>query len=441
MKQVNIALIGFGTVGTGVVHGLSANMQHIINTTDMNIRIKTIADIDLNTDRGIDISGITITENYRDIAEDGEIDIAVQLIGGIDTAFTVMTDLLKSGKKVVTANKALLAHKGAELFRTAAEHGSSIAFEASTGGGIPIISALRDGLTANINQSVYGIVNGTSNYILSRMTEQDCPFDKALHDAQEKGYAEEDPSLDLDGSDAAHKLLILTAVGFRTAVSMDDIYVEGITEIKQEDISVARELGYTVKSLAIAIRRENGLELRVHPTLLSDSHPLSSVSGVFNAICVKGNLVGETMFYGKGAGSHPTASAVIADVIETASGAYASKFRNLCYFRENGFPSIIPFSETLSKFYLRIRVKDVPGVLADITSILSKNTISVASMIQKESAGNETAIEFMTHECCEADFQNAVKEIKERNFVLANPAFIRALDVGFESISSVPGQD
>jgi len=434
MKQVKIGLIGFGTVGTGVVHGLQVNRKHIADTTGFDITIKTIADIDIKTDRGLDIGSTALTQDYHDIANDSEIEIVAQLVGGIDTANDIMMYLLKHGKKIVTANKALLAYKGPELFMTARQYKSSIAFEASTAGGIPIISVLRDGLGGNSIHSIYGIVNGTSNYILSQMTEYNYPYEKALNEARKKGYAEEDPSLDVNGDDAAHKLILLTAIGFRSVVSMDDIHIEGITKINQTDINFARELGYTVKSLAVGILRENGLELRIHPTLLPREHPLASVKGVFNAVCVRDNLAGETMFYGKGAGSYPTASAVIADIIETASGSYGPKFANLCYFSDNGSPSVIPFSETISKFYTRITAKDIPGVVARITSIFSDNNISIASMIQKESTGSEAGIEFMTHKCREADFQNAVQEIKKLDFVIDPPAFIRALDVGFESV-------
>jgi len=429
MKEVRIGVIGFGTVGSGVVKGLRLNRRAIRERTGLDITVKTIADLDLERDRGVDTAGITLTRDYRDIAGDEEVSIVVQVVGGTETAFDIMKELLERGKNVVTANKALLAERGPELFETARRNGVTIAFEASTAGGIPILSTLRTGLAGNTIQSVYGIVNGTSNYILSSMTHRDLAYEEALREAQENGYAEEDPTLDVEGIDAAHKLILLAALGFRRIVSMEDIHIEGITAVKSKDIAFARELGYTVKSLAVAARRENGLELRVHPTLLPRDHPLSAVSDAYNAVCVRGNLVGETMFYGKGAGSEPTASAVIADVIETASGVYGKTFETLCYFTGEEEIRVIPFSETVSKFYMRLTVEDKPGVLARITGVLTRTGISIASIIQKETAGTHAEIELMTHECRERDFQEARAEIERLEVVKEKASFIRAFDL------------
>lgn len=434
MHKEVIGVIGFGTVGSGVVKGINLNGQLIGKNTGIDIHIKTIADIDTSTDRGVDISTSKLTDKYEDILNDDEIEIVVQLIGGTDAAFDIMMKLLEKGKKVVTANKALLALKGPALFQAAKKNNTTIAFEASTAGGIPILAAIRDGLAGNAINSFYGIVNGTSNYILTQMTYKECSYENALDDAREKGYAEADPSFDVKGIDSAHKLIILTAIGFQSIVSMENVFIEGITHIDKTDINFARELGYTVKSLAIGIKNEQGLELRVHPTLLPNSHPLASVNGVFNAICLNGNLVGETMFYGQGAGSLPTASAVIADIVDTALGRYEQRFKNLCYFKENSTINIIPFSEYISKFYVRFMVKDLAGVLAKITSILSHNNISIASMIQKPSISGETGIEIMTHKCVEKDFNHAIEETKKLDFITKSPAFIRALDLGFENL-------
>ncbi len=433
MEKHRIGLIGFGTVGSGVVQGLIENGPVIRRKTGLDIEVKTIADIDTATDRGIDLGSARLTNDYTEILNDAEISLVVQLVGGTEIAFRIMKELLEKGKHVVTANKALLAEKGPELFKTAKENGVSIAFEASCAGGIPIISAMRDGLAGNSIDSFFGIVNGTSNYILSEMSLKDLPYDTALKGAQEKGYAEADPTFDVEGIDAAHKLVLLTAIAFRAEVSMDNIYIEGITNIEKTDISFAKELGYTVKSLAIGRMRDDGLELRVHPTLLPVSHPLSSVNGSFNAVCIDSNLVGETMFYGKGAGSLPTGSAVIADIIETLLGAYDVKFRNLCWFSDNDSVKVIPFSETVSRFYVRFSVKDVPGVIAKITTVLSENNISIASMIQHESRDEKAGIEMMTHECTEKDFQAALATIAKLDFVAGKPSFIRALDMGFDS--------
>lgn len=433
MKKEVIGLIGFGIVGSGVVQGLAMNRTGITARTGMDLSIKTIADVDIKRDRGVDIGTAELTDDYRRIRDDKDIRIVVQVVGGTKIAFDIMMDLVKHGKRVVTANKALLASRGTELFQAAREHKTTIAFEASTAGGIPIIAAMRDGLIGNEIQSFYGIVNGTCNYILSQMALKDWSYEEALADARRKGYAEADPTFDVEGIDSAHKLVILTATGFQTVVSMDQVHVEGITAIDKTDITFARELGYAVKSLAIGIRRPEGLELRVHPTLIPQRHPLASVNGVFNAICLDSNLVGETMFYGRGAGSLPTASAIIADVVETALGAYDAKFANLCHFRTGKTATVIPFEETVSKFYIRFSVKDIPGVLARITAILSAHRISVASMLQKESVEGETGIEMMTHECREKDFSRAIQETGALDFVLKPPAFIRAIDVGFYS--------
>ncbi|MFH1706842.1 MAG: homoserine dehydrogenase [Planctomycetota bacterium] len=435
MPIVNIGLIGYGTVGSGVVKGLALNAAGILSRTGLDLRIKTIADIDIKRDRGV-ATDARLTTDYRAIVNDPDIQVGIELVGGIKIAFEIISELLKAGKKVVTANKALLAERGPELFQLARKHNTTIAFEASTAGGIPIIAAMRDGLAGNTIESFYGIVNGTSNYILTQMTHKECSYEKALKDAQAQGFAEADPSFDVEGIDSAHKLVMLTAIGFQTVVSTGDIHVEGITKINKTDINFARELGYAVKCLAIGIRRPQGLELRVHPTLVPEKHPLASVNGVFNAICLNGNLVGQALFYGRGAGSLPTASAVIADIIDSAQGGYALRFRHLCYFQEPGAApqAILPFEETVSRFYVRFTVKDVPGVLAGIAAILNANRISVASLLQKESSAGETGIEMMTHACVEKDFRKAVAETGRLDYIVGRPAFIRAIDMGFESI-------
>ena len=431
MKSIAIGIIGFGTVGSGVVEGINRNREYIRMTTDIDISIKTIADLDITTSRGVSTESITLTTNYQDILNDADISLVVQLVGGTTIARDIMIEAIKAGKKIVTANKALLAHHGPELFALAQKHNTTIAFEASVAGGIPVLSALREGLAANTIQSIYGIVNGTCNYILSQMTEHTTAYETTLQDAMDKGYAEADPTFDVEGFDSAHKLVILTALGFQTIVSLDDIYIEGISHIEVKDINHAHELGYAVKSLAIAIKKEQGLELRIHPTLIPHSHPLASVNDVFNAVYIDGDMVGQTMFYGKGAGSHPTASAVIADIIETASERYSLQFPNLAYNRkQKQSTKLIPFEQTVSRFYVRFTVHDEPGVLATIASILSNHSISVDSLIQKETTKKELVdIELMTASCTEHDFQQALKETSNLDFIRNTPSFIRAIDL------------
>ncbi len=356
--------------------------------------------------------------------DDPEIDIVVETIGGYEPAFTFICKALRNRKYVITANKALIATKGRELFDIAKQNQVEILFEASVGGGIPIIKALREGLVANKIESVYGILNGTSNYILTKMHEEDVEFAEALKDAQNKGFAEADPTLDIGGGDAAHKLTILASLASSTFVDVNKLYVEGITDISKLDIGFAKNFGYSIKLLAIYKLYDNGLDLRVHPTLVPNTHLLAAVSNELNAVFLKGDFVGNTMFYGPGAGERPTASAIVSDIVDIS--------RNLI-LREEGYSSsreintsmninFIPIQQVTNRFYLRFFTLDLPGVLSKISGVLGEHGISISSMVQLEKLerDNYVPIVLLTHEASEKSMEEALKIIREFEFVKEN---------------------
>jgi homoserine dehydrogenase len=412
MKKINIGLIGFGKIGSGVVKALQVKRAFLREKSGVDLQLVRICDKDIKSKRQVKIDKKILTISLGKVLYDPDIHIVVELMGGIHPAKDLIMEALRSGKHVVTANKALLADSGYEIFSLANTLKLAVGFEASVGGGIPIIKSLKEGFIANSFDLVYGIVNGTSNFILSKMAEGSISFKDALKIAQDKGYAEKDPYLDTSGMDSSHKLSILALLGFGISAKPSEIYTEGITEIESSDIQYAAELGYAVKLLAIAKRSGDSLELRVHPTLISKSHLLANVNGVYNAIFVKGDLIGENLFYGQGAGALPTSSAVVSDIIGIAQAlSCCGKITGPIAFRKD-VRKIKDMAGVRTRFYMRFSAIDKPGVLAKISGILGRHNISIASVSQKEKKSSSAVpIIMMTHEALELDMAKALKEI------------------------------
>lgn len=423
--SISIGIIGFGTVGGGTVKILLEDREILGQRLGFFLNLKKIADIDIKRDRGLRLPKGMLTRDPDEIINDPEIDIAVELIGGIRPARDFIIKALRNKKHIVTANKALLAIHGNELFETAEKNGVLIGFEASTAGGIPIIKIIREGLVANMILSIFGIINGTSNYILTRMTDEAIDFTSALKEAQRFGYAEADPTLDVEGIDSAHKLTILASIAYGIPLSFDRVYKEGITDITPQDIEFAGELGYKVKLLAITKCTDKEVELRVHPTMIPKDELIAKVDGVFNAIYVEGDRVGETLYYGRGAGALPTASAVISDISDIGRS-----IRRGAKIHHRGFKradlKIRKITEIETLYYLRFSVLDKPGVLSKISGILGENNISIASVIQKGRRVGETVpVIILTHRAKEKDIISALKEIDRLPVVTAKTHFIR----------------
>ena len=423
----NVGLIGFGTIGAGVVETFNRNLNLMEQKVGAKIKLKRIVDLDIETDRGVSVEENVLSTDINDILEDPEIDIVIELIGGYEPAKTFILKAMNHGKHVVTANKALLAKHWEEILKTANDNNVRICFEASVGGGIPLLEPLNERLAANHIKSIYGIINGTANYILTKMTEEGLDFDEVLKEAQEKGYAEQDPTFDIEGHDTAQKLIILTILGFGTYVKQDKFHVEGISKIKQEDIEfIKNELGYSIKLLAIARIEEGKLEVRVHPTLISADHLLASVNGVFNGVYLVGDIVGPVMLYGPGAGMMPTASAVVGDCLDIMENM---KRPNIYGPKDTEVQEIKDIEDICSKYYLRLTVLDKPGVLHAISGILSKYDISLESVNQRrKDEGKEVPIFMVTHEALEKNIRNAVKEIDDLDLVKEETLFIRVLE-------------
>ncbi|RLB07050.1 MAG: homoserine dehydrogenase [Deltaproteobacteria bacterium] len=429
MKEIKVGLIGFGTVGTGVVKILQENASVIEQRLGGRIYLYKIADIDLKRDRGVQVPTEILTSDVQEVIANPEISIVLELIGGIEPARTFILKAMESGKHVVTANKALLALHREEIFTAAQKYGVRIGFEASVGGGIPIIRSIREGLVANKIISLFGILNGTSNYILTRMTQEGKGFRETLKEAQRLGYAEADPTLDVEGIDAAHKLSILASLAFGIKVDFQDIFVEGISHITPLDIQFSREFGYRVKLLAIGKWDGGRVELRVHPTMLPADHLLSTVEGVYNAIYIFGDAVGPTMFYGQGAGGLPTGSAVVSDLVDLC--------RDIIKGLNRQGPLITPFwsshqgvvkdmEEVVTPYYLRFTAVDRPGVLSKISGILGEHEISIASVIQKgRRVKGAVPIVMMTHEATERNIRRALHEINRLDVIRARTTLIR----------------
>ncbi len=416
-EAIYVGLLGSGTVGSGVIHVLRENFQEISAKVGTSIEIKKVLVRDMKKSRP-QLEGLQITDQVEDILEDDEISIIVEVMGGIHPAREYMLRAMEHGKNVVTANKDVVAQFGKDLFDMAEAHHVDFMFEASVGGGIPIITPLKQCLTANRISEVLGIVNGTTNYMLTKMSECGADYDTVLKEAQEKGYAEADPTADVEGLDAARKAAILASLAFNTRVQFKDVSVEGITRITPVDIEYAKELGYVVKLLAVGKHDpDKGVDVRVHPVFLSKNHPLASINGVFNAIFIRGNAIGEAMFYGPGAGSLPTASAVVADIIDVARNIRSQcQGRVLCTCLDS--KPFCPIEETESSYYIRLLVDDKPGVLGTIATVFGTEEVSLKSVIQTKRAIPEHAeIVAVTHEVKHLNILHAEKRLNELSVV------------------------
>ncbi|SMP68252.1 homoserine dehydrogenase [Anoxynatronum buryatiense] len=428
MKTVHIGLLGFGVVGQGVWQLLQTNQEEISHQTGNKVTVKKILVRDPEKNRVLPAADPRLTTSWQTILQDAEIDVIVELMGGIEPAKQYITEALSAGKHVVTANKALLAQHGSELSRLAARRGVQLRYEASVAGGIPILQAIRESLCANRLTSIMGIVNGTTNYILSKMTQEKTTYEEALAEAQAKGYAEADPTADVEGFDAAHKLTILASLGFQTTVEFGQVYREGINSITPLDIEYAAELGYVIKLLAIARDLEGKIELRVHPTMIAAGHPLASVQDAYNAVYIQGNAVGDLMFYGKGAGDLPTASAVMGDVLNVAqhrNNDHAPTYP-LAY-QPNG-RKVQSMDETTTAYYVRLLVKDIPGVLGRIATTFGNCGVSLSSVIQKGDA-DPVSLVFVTHRTREIAVQQAIKDIRLMDELVEVAGIIRVEDI------------
>jgi len=418
LKPINIGLLGIGTVGGGTVRVLKRNAGEITRRAGRAIQIVSAASLDLNRARICDTEGIRLTTDAFEIVNDPAIDIIVELIGGLSPARELVLAALDNGKHVVTANKALIAKHGNEIFAKARERGLMVAFEAAVAGGIPIIKAIREGLAGNTVEWVAGIINGTCNFILTEMREKGRDFADVLAEAQALGYAEADPTFDVEGVDAAHKLTILASIAFGIPLQFDKVYIEGITGITALDVAYAEALGYRIKLLGIARRAAMGIELRVHPTLIPERRLIANVNGVMNAVLVKGDAVGPTLYYGAGAGAEPTASSVVADIIDVTRTLTADPHNRVPHlaFQPGAIADlpILPIAEIETAYYLRLSASDQPGVLADVTRILADHRISIEAILQKEppQGENQLPIIMLTHKVRERELDAAIASIE-----------------------------
>ncbi len=431
MKPIKVGLMGIGTVGAGTFTVLQRNQEEIRRRAGRAIEIAMVADLDTERAKAIAGPQVQVVADAFQVVDNPDIDIVIELIGGYGIARELVMKAIANGKHVVTANKALLATHGTEIFRAAQERGVMVAFEAAVAGGIPIIKALREGLTANRIQWIAGIINGTTNFILSEMRDKGLDFDVVLKEAQRLGYAEADPTFDIEGVDAAHKATIMSAIAFGVPVQFDKAHVEGITALQASDIRYAEQLGYRIKLLGIARRADKGIELRVHPTLIPANRLIANVEGAMNAVLVQGDAVGATLYYGKGAGSEPTASAVIADLVDITRLATADPEHRVPYLAfqpdEMSDTPILPMAEVTTSYYLRIRVADKLGVVAAVTRILADSAISIDAMLQKEPGVGETQTDIiiLTHQTQEKHVDKAIAAIEALSTVAGKVTRIR----------------
>jgi homoserine dehydrogenase len=431
MKPIQVGLLGIGTVGSGTFNVLRRNQEEIQRRAGRGIRITMVADLDTARAQAIVGPEVQVVSDARQVLANPEIDIVIELIGGYGIARALVMEAIAAGKHVVTANKALLAVHGTEIFAAARAKGVVVAFEAAVAGGIPIIKALREGLTANRIEWIAGIINGTTNFILSEMRSKGLDFGAVLKEAQRLGYAEADPTFDIEGIDAAHKATIMSAIAFGVPVQFDKAYVEGITKLQAADITYAEQLGYRIKLLGITKRRPEGIELRVHPTLIPSSRLIANVEGAMNAVVVQGDAVGPTLYYGKGAGSEPTASAVIADLVDVTRLLTADPDHRVPHlaFQPDSLHDtpILPIDRVVTAFYLRLQVADQAGVLARVTGILAERNISIDALLQRESAEGEaqTDVIILTHDTVEGEMNEALDQLQALPTVLAPIVRIR----------------
>lgn len=427
--KFGVALVGCGIVGGGTARVLTEDIEYLQERTGIPFYLKYVVDKNFDNARSIAVPEELYEEDFNKAIADPDVFLVVELIGGLTVAKKIMTKALEAGKHVVTANKALLAHYGPELFALARKEKVSIGFEASCGGGIPIIKALTDGLLANRIEAMFGIVNGTCNHILTEMTEKGQSYKSALQSAQKAGLAEADPTLDVTGMDSAHKLTIMGSLAFGERVNLDSIPVQGIDTLDLYDIKTARDLGYIMKLLAVARRTDKGLALSVSPCLLHTSHPLARVSGAFNAVSVYGHAVGHTMYMGRGAGSSPTASAVVSDIIATALGITPKAFETLTFWPDRTKPAVqLPPEDIISRYYLRFMVQDRPGTVARISAILSEYGISITALQQKEETSAIIPVVMTTHEAGEGAVIKALAAIETLEEVIESPYMIRIVE-------------
>ncbi|MDE1044560.1 MAG: homoserine dehydrogenase [Nitrospinaceae bacterium] len=431
MKMIKVGMIGFGTIGAGVAKILAGNGEIIRQRLGAGVELVKVADLDITTDRGVKLAPDVLTTSADEVINHPDIDVVIELIGGYEPARKFLLQAIDQGKHVVTANKALLAKHGDEIFLAASEKGLSIGFEASIGGAIPIIRSIREAFVANRIQSIEGIVNGTANYILSKMSDENCDFDIALKEAQEKGFAEADPTFDIEGIDSAHKIAVLTRLAYGTPVPFDDITVTGISGINSEDIECAREFGYRIKLLAISKYDGQAIDIRVHPAMIPIAHPMANVNGALNAIRICDDMMKENILIGHGAGALPTGSAVVGDVVEIARNILSGVGERLPAgsFQDKEVKKI-PFksiSEIESEYFLRFSVLDNPGVLSKISGILGKHSISIESMIQRGRGdrGEGVPLVMMCHKSSEKNIQSALKEIEALDVVCEKSNLIR----------------
>lgn len=420
-QKINIGLLGMGTVGTGVARILLEQGEILAERSGVEYSLKTVVDKDWSWDRNLNLSAVTTTEDVEEVLGDPEIEIVVETIGGIEPAYDYIMRAMASGKNVVTANKALIAIKGKDLFLQAQTHGVDFLFEASVGGGIPLLKSISEGLVANKILSLYGIVNGTSNYVLTRMHQEGLDFNAALQEAQRKGFAEADPTLDVGGGDAAHKLTIMASLASGAMVDFCDTHVEGISDLTTLDIDFAKSFGYVIKLLAICRFVGDRMDLRVHPTLVPKEHLLAAVNNELNAVFVTGDYVGDTMFYGPGAGQLPTASAIVSNIVDISRNLVQNSNRSLSKQPINPQKKALslPLEEIANRFYLRLFTMDRPGILSKIAGVLGEHEISISSVIQLETHGKEdfVPIVLLTHLAPEKSMACAIKKIREYDFV------------------------
>jgi homoserine dehydrogenase len=432
-KIVKVGLVGFGTVGSGVAKIILEDGDAIAAKTGVRLKLACVVDADTKRKRPVKLPAGILTDDLNKLLKDDSISVGIELVGGTGIAKQIQLKMLAAGKDVVTANKALLAEHGGEIYEAAQKNGRCIAFEASCAGGIPIILGIRNGLTANNIRAMYGIVNGTCNYILSNMTGKGEDFAEALKQAQTKGYAEADPTLDISGGDSAHKLAILASIAFGYEIELGDIYIEGIEKISKDDIRYGGEMGYILKLLAIGQKDGNGkTSLRVHPSFIAKSSRLAGIDGSFNAISIFGSAVGQLMFYGRGAGMMPTASAVVADIIDVALGNSATTFKHMQLKpRKQAAKLIVKIGDTVSRFYIRVMCKDQPGVLAKLSKILGDNDISISGTLQHEGAGpnNTVPVVIITHPVRQKNVTAAMVKIRKLDVIGVEPVCIRIVDI------------
>ena len=436
MKPINVGLLGIGTVGGGTWAVLSRNREEISRRAGRDIRISVVADKEVEKAKKLTGGKARVTADAFAVVRDPEVDIVIELIGGTTVAKELVLAAIENGKHVVTANKALLATHGNEIFAAALKKGVMVAFEGAVAGGIPIIKALREGLTANRIEWIAGIINGTSNFILSEMRDKGLPFETVLAQAQQLGYAEADPAFDIDGVDAAHKLTIMAAIAFGIPMQFDKCYKEGISKLTQADIRYAEQLGYRIKLLGIAKHVKEGIELRVHPTLVPARRLIANVEGVMNAVLVKGDAVGQTLYYGAGAGAEPTGSAVVADLVDITRLHTVDPEHRVPHlaFQPDRMSSlqVLPMEEVVTSYYLRMQVADRPGVLADITRILADASISIDAMVQREPAEGEQQVDIimLTHQTREKSINTAIGKIEKLPVVTGKVTRIRLEELG-----------